>query len=216
MERFYTFVFVAGIGCFGIAFVLSIVFPWMSIKDYHGMDYITLEQLAAKPSVEFQQLQESYPEAFEEAYPGGATPENFAKALKHGRDLYIGQACWHCHSQYVRVVSNEEQRWGPPSEAYEYNNELNQPHLWGTRRVGPDLARLHGRHTNDWHIAHFMNPKNVAPYSVMPSYAYYFEDDGTPHEEGFALIAYLQWLGTTYDPSYDASKPEPEAAEGGE
>lgn len=199
MERFYTFVFVAGIGCFALAFLVSLVFPWMSLTEYHGMEYQTLEQLAANPSEEFQQLEDVYPERFEEVYPGGTTPENYAKALRLGRDLYIGQACWHCHSQYVRVVSNEEQRWGPPSEAYEYMNELNQPHLWGTRRVGPDLARLKGRHTNDWHIAHFMNPKNVVPYSVMPAYAYYFDEDGTPQEEGFALITYLQWLGTTYE-----------------
>lgn len=199
MERFYTFVFVAGIGCFAIAFLLSMVFPWMSLNEYHGMGYQKLEELAAVPSAEFKQLHDVYPEAFEEAYPGGVTPENYATALRDGRDLYIGQACWHCHSQYVRVTSNEEQRWGPPSEAYEYTNELNQPHLWGTRRVGPDLARLKGRHTNDWHIAHFMAPKNVVPYSVMPAYAYYFEEDGTPHAEGFALITYLQWLGTTYE-----------------
>ena len=80
-------------------------------------------------------------------------------------------------------------------------NELNQPHLWGTRRVGPDLARLHGRHTNDWHVAHFINPKDVVPYSIMPAYAYYFDEDGTPHEKGMALITYLQWIGTTYDPN---------------
>lgn len=199
MERFYTFVFVAGIGCFAIAFVVSLVFPWASLTSYHGMEYQTLEQLAETPSAEFRELQTAFPERFEEVYPGGATPENFAKALRQGRDLYIGQACWHCHSQYVRVVSNEEQRWGPPSQAYEYMNELNQPHLWGTRRVGPDLARLKDRHTNDWHIAHFMNPKNVVPYSVMPAYSYYFDEDGTPQEDGFALVTYLQWLGTTFE-----------------
>jgi cytochrome c oxidase cbb3-type subunit 2 len=201
MERFYTFFFVAGIGCFALAFVVSMVFPWMSLNDYHGMDYQTLEQLAAEPSAEFLELEATFPQRFEELYPGGATPENFANALRTGRDIYIGQACWHCHSQYVRVSSNEEQRWGPPSEAYEYMNELNQPHLWGTRRVGPDLARSHGRHTNDWHIAHFINPKDVVPYSVMPAYAYYFDQDGTPREKGMGLITYLQWIGTTYDPN---------------
>ena len=56
MERFYTFVFVAGIGCFAIAFVLSMVFPWMSLKSYHGMDYLTLEDLAQVPSAEFVEL----------------------------------------------------------------------------------------------------------------------------------------------------------------
>ena len=59
MERFYTFVFVAGLGCFGIAFLLSMVFPWMSLNDYHGMDYQTMEQLAAEPSAEPALLSES-------------------------------------------------------------------------------------------------------------------------------------------------------------
>lgn len=197
MERFHTLFFVAGIGCFAIAFVLSMVFPWMTLGSYHGMQYATLEELAAVPSPQFRQLAQDYPEAFERHY-GEVGPESYAEALQLGRDLYVGQACWHCHSQYVREVSKEAQRWGPPSTAQEYQNALNQPHLWGTRRVGPDLTREGGRHTNDWHIAHFMKPKNVAPYSVMPSYGYYFEEDGTPHKEGFALITYIQWLGTAY------------------
>ena len=54
-----------------------------------------------------------------------------------------------------------------------------------------------GKHTNDWHVAHFIQPKNLIPNSVMPSYAYYFEEDGTPLKDGFALVAYVQWLGTT-------------------
>ena len=56
MERFYTLVFIAGIGCFAIAFLLSMIFPWMSLESYHGMDYHTLAQLAEKPSKEFVQL----------------------------------------------------------------------------------------------------------------------------------------------------------------
>ena len=194
MERFYTLAFVAGIGCFAIAFVLSMVFPWMSLGNYHGMEYQTLEQLAAVPSTEFRQLSESFPEAFEAAY-GEVGPESYAEALQHGRDLYVGQACWHCHSQYVRVVSNEEQRFGPPSTAQEYQNALSQPHLWGTRRVGPDLARENGKRTNDWHIAHLIRPKDVVPTSVMPSYSFYFEEDGTPKKDGFSLVTYIQWLG---------------------
>jgi len=195
MERFYTFVFIAGIGSFGLAFVLAVVFPLVSLGSYHGMEYRTLEQLAREPSLEFAELERTYPEAFERAF-GAVSSASYAEALQLGRDLYVGQACWHCHSQYVRVVSNEEQRWGPPSVAREYQNALNQPQLWGTRRVGPDLSREHGRHTNDWHVAHFIRPKNVSPYSVMPSYAYYFEDDGAPRKEGFALVTLVQWLGT--------------------
>jgi len=197
MERFPTLFFVAGIGCFAIAALLSLVFPFMSLQSYHGMEYQTLEMLAETPSTEFQELATAFPEEFAAAY-GEVGPESYAEALRLGRDLYIGQACWHCHSQYVRVVSNEEQRFGPPSTAQEYQNELNLPHLWGTRRVGPDLSRENGKRTNDWHIAHLINPKNVVPTSVMPRYDFYFEEDGAPKKKGFALVTYLQWLGTTY------------------
>ena len=199
MERFHTLFFVAGLGCFAIAAVLSMVFPFMTLGRYHGMEYQDWEALSAVPSAEFVQLAADHPEAFGEAF-GEVAPDSYAEALRLGRDLYIGQACWHCHSQYVRVVSNEEQRFGPPSTAQEFQNALNKPHLWGTRRVGPDLGREKGKRTNDWHIAHLMNPKNVVPTSVMPAYPFYFEDDGTPLKEGFALVTYLQWLGTTYDP----------------
>lgn len=198
MERFPTLFFVAGIGCFAIAAILSLVFPFMSLQSYHGMDYQTLEQLAEEPSQEFRDLATAYPDAFADAF-GEVNPESFAEALRLGRDLYIGQACWHCHSQYVRVVSNEEQRFGPPSTAQEFQNELNLPHLWGTRRVGPDLGREKGKHSNDWHIAHLINPKNVVPMSVMPKYDFYFTEDGKPLKKGFAMVTYLQWLGTTYD-----------------
>ncbi|MFT5284190.1 MAG: cytochrome c oxidase cbb3-type subunit 2 [Planctomycetota bacterium] len=197
MERFYTLTFVAGIGCFALAFVLSIVFPVMSLSNYHGMEYQTMEQLAETPSQSFVELSTSYPESFKEAF-GSVSSETYADALATGRDIYIGQACWHCHSQYVRVVSNEEQRFGPPSTAQEYNNALNQPHLWGTRRVGPDLTREYGKRTNDWHIAHLINPKNVVPNSVMPAYGYYFNEDGSPKKDGFSLVTYLQWIGSTY------------------
>lgn len=198
MERLYTLVFAAGVGCFAIAFLLSMVFPWMTLGSYHGMEYRTLADLAAEPSTEFVELSTAFPDEFRAAY-GEVSSETYGEALQLGRDLYVGQACWHCHSQYVRVVSSEQQRWGPPSTAQEYQNALNQPHLWGTRRVGPDLAREGGLRTNDWHVAHFRQPKDVVTNSVMPAYPYYFTEDGAPNREGIALITYVQWLGTTHD-----------------
>ena len=204
MEKFTTLFFVAGIGCFVIAIALSMIFPWMTLHSYHGMEYKTLEDLAAVPSAEFVELSETFPEAFEGAF-GEVSPASYGEALQRGRDLYVGQACWHCHSQYVRVVSNEAQRFGPVSTAQEYQNALNQPHLWGTRRVGPDLTREGGMRTNDWHIAHMINPKNVVPESVMPSYAYYFEEDGTPKRDGFAILTYLQWLGSARTEGLEAT-----------
>ncbi len=197
MERFHTLVFVAGLACFAIAFVLSMIFPWMTLDSYHGMKFQSVADLARTPSASFRELSTTYPEAFREAF-GEVSPQSYADALQHGRDLYVGQACWHCHSQYVRVVSNEDARWGPPSTAQEYQNALNQPHLWGTRRVGPDLSREYGKRTNDWHIAHLIQPKNVVPTSVMPPYAYYFEGDGTPTKDGFSLVTYVQWIGSVH------------------
>jgi hypothetical protein len=195
MERFHTLVFGAGIACFAIAFVLSMIFPWMSLYSYHGMEFHTLAELAETPGPAFADLAARYPESFRAAY-GDVSPASYAEALQRGRDIYVGQACWHCHSQYVRVVAHEAERWGPPSTAQEYQNALNLPHLWGTRRVGPDLAREGGRRTNDWHVAHFMNPRSVVPSSVMPAYPFYFDEHGVPDRDGIALITYLQWLGT--------------------
>ncbi len=142
-----------------------------------------------------------------------ASVEDYQKALVHGRDVYISEACWHCHSQYVRPVSNETLRYGPVSQPGEYQNVLNLPQLFGTRRVGPDLSRESKRHPNDWHFAHLFNPKWVEPQSVMPGYSWYFEikdKDGkittadpavdptiqiVPKKEAIDLVAYLQWLG---------------------
>ncbi len=211
MERFYTFIFAAGLGCFALAFVLSLVFPVISLGKYEAMEFRDLEDLAAVPKAEFVELAARYPEAFESAFgTRTATPAAYAEALQLGRDIYVGQGCWHCHSQFVRPTSNEAQRFGPVSVAQEYNNALNLPHIWGTRRVGPDLIRTHGKHTNDWHIAHFMNPKNIVPSSVMPSYKYYFEEDGTPRKKGFSLVAYIQWLGTAYEDLPESVKQENE------
>jgi len=73
---------------------------------------------------------------------------------------------------------------------------MNLPHLFGTRRVGPDLIRSAGRHSNDWHMAHLYDPRSVAPYAVMPSYPWFFDAERRPTERALALVAYLQWLGS--------------------
>jgi hypothetical protein len=125
-----------------------------------------------------------------------------ATAIRRGREVYIAEGCWHCHSQFIRPVSNEEKRWGPVSKSWEYNNELQRPVMFGTRRVGPDLAREGGRRSNDWHAAHFFRPRDTSPLSVMPDYPWFFDGDpGHPNERGFALITYMQWLGS-WMPSY--------------
>ena len=194
MERFSFIFLVAGLLFFALAFVVSGWIPMLPVQD---LEVRTLEQLAAEPPLEFLELADQYPEAYEAAFPGQGPSEAFAEALVVGHKIYIGEACWHCHSQQVRPWGGDEARYGRKSYPEEYHNELNMPPLWGTRRIGPDLIRRGGEHSNDWHVAHFYHPPDVNPVSVMPSYPWFFEDDGlTPNKKGLSIIAYVQWLGS--------------------
>jgi cytochrome c oxidase cbb3-type subunit I/II len=94
-------------------------------------------------------------------------------ALEHlGRRVYIREGCWYCHSQYVRPVTGEDLRWGPVSEAGEYAFDL--PHLFSTRRIGPDLTRVGLKYGDDWHYAHHWDPRLVVPDSIMPSFKWLY------------------------------------------
>lgn len=125
-----------------------------------------------------------------------------ADTIRRGHKAYVAEGCWHCHSQFIRPVSNEEKRWGPVSKSSEYQNELQRPVLFGTRRVGPDLTREGGRRSNDWHAAHFFRPRDTSPLSVMPEYPWFFDGDpGHPNQRGFGIILYMQWLGS-WHPQY--------------
>ncbi|WP_083219036.1 cbb3-type cytochrome c oxidase subunit II [Bradyrhizobium icense] len=94
-----------------------------------------------------------------------------------GRQVYLREGCWYCHSQYVRPVTGETRRWGPVSEAGEYAFDV--PHLWGTRRIGPDLTRVGLKFSDEWHLAHFWNPRMLSPDSNMAPFRGLFE---TPAE----------------------------------
>jgi cytochrome c oxidase cbb3-type subunit 1 len=116
-----------------------------------------------------------------------------------GRLVYIRDGCWYCHSQFVRPVTGEDQRWGPVSQAGEY--VYDQPHMLSTRRIGPDLTREGGRYEDQWHIAHHWNPRDITPDSIMPSFPWLFKEPtgkGPPemNADGLALVAYVQRLGT--------------------
>ncbi len=95
---------------------------------------------------------------------------------QRGRDTYGRQICWHCHSQYVRPVNEEDKRWGPVSQTGEY--AFDTPHFFGTRRTGPDLHREGGLRPDDWHVAHFYNPRWTVPASVMPAFPWLFYEEG--------------------------------------
>ncbi|MGM3390215.1 cytochrome-c oxidase, cbb3-type subunit II [Stutzerimonas stutzeri] len=90
-----------------------------------------------------------------------------------GRDLYIREGCVGCHSQMVRPFRAETERYGHYSVAGE--SVYDHPFLWGSKRTGPDLARVGGRYSDDWHRAHLYNPRNVVPESKMPSYPWLVE-----------------------------------------
>jgi cbb3-type cytochrome oxidase subunit 1/cbb3-type cytochrome oxidase cytochrome c subunit/mono/diheme cytochrome c family protein len=113
---------------------------------------------------------------------------------KRGRDIYSSEGCAYCHTQQIRYTEADIARFGSPTLAWETRFDF--PQLWGTRRIGPDLARAAGTRSQDWHLAHLYSPRSVVPLSVMPSYAWLF--DGGPDRPSQAardLIAYLETLG---------------------
>jgi cytochrome c oxidase cbb3-type subunit 2 len=90
-----------------------------------------------------------------------------------GRDIYIREGCNTCHSQMIRPLRAETERYGHYSVAGEF--VYNHPHLWGSKRTGPDLARVGKRYSDDWHRAHLYNPRDVVPESNMPSFPWLFD-----------------------------------------
>lgn len=87
-----------------------------------------------------------------------------------GRDIYIREGCYVCHSQMIRPMRDEVERYGHYSLAAE--SMYDRPFQWGSKRTGPDLARVGGRYSDAWHVEHLSNPQSVVPESVMPSYSY--------------------------------------------
>jgi len=87
-----------------------------------------------------------------------------------GRNIYIREGCYACHSQMIRPFRDEVERYGHYSLAAE--SMYDHPFQWGSKRTGPDLARVGDRYSNEWHVQHLMDPRSVVPESVMPSYAF--------------------------------------------
>ena len=142
-----------------------------------------------------------------------------------GRDVYIREGCYTCHSQMIRPFRDEKERYGHYSLAVE--SKYDHPFQWGSKRTGPDLARVGGKYSDEWHYQHLMDPKSLVPESVMPRYPWLAENKidasvteskmralsvvGVPYTDADyagasaavqgktemeAMIAYLQVLGT--------------------
>ena len=86
-----------------------------------------------------------------------------------GRNIYVREGCYACHSQMIRTLRDEVERYGPYSLAVE--SKYDHPMLWGSKRTGPDLARIGGKYSDEWQVQHLVDPRSVVPQSVMPSYA---------------------------------------------
>ncbi len=100
--------------------------------------------------------------------------EPYSALRLSGRDIYIREGCVGCHSQMVRPFRAETERYGHYSVAGEYIYD--RPFLWGSKRTGPDLARVGGRYSDEWHRVHLNNPRDVVPESIMPGYPWLAEN----------------------------------------
>ena len=121
-----------------------------------------------------------------------------------GRDVYIREGCYNCHSQMIRPFRAETERYGHYSVAGEF--VYDHPFQWGSKRTGPDLARVGGRYSDEWHRAHLDNPRDLVPESNMPSYPWLGNAALVPSEVTAKMRA-MQTLGVPYSDADIAAGP---------
>jgi cytochrome c oxidase cbb3-type subunit I/II len=127
-----------------------------------------------------------------------------------GRDLYVREGCYTCHSQMIRPMIMDKLRYGEPSTAGEFIYD--HPFQWGSKRTGPDLARTGGKMPNLWHWQHLMDPRSTSTGSNMPSYAF-MADAKVSSDEVVAKMRVQQTLGTPYSDAEIAQAPAMMAAQ---
>ncbi|MBV8063618.1 MAG: cytochrome c, partial [Nevskia sp.] len=173
-ESAAVYVFIAGVGYFFLAVLTLVILPYLApVNNASAVKDVGTGRIVTVRPYTAQELQ--------------------------GRQVYIREGCFYCHSQYVRPLADEVRRYGPVSQIGEYAHDV--PHLFGTSRVGPDLAREGGKVSDGWHYAHLYAPRLLLPDSIMPAYPWLFagidaRGRARPTPDGQALVAYLQKLGT--------------------
>lgn len=122
-----------------------------------------------------------------------------------GRDIYVREGCYLCHSQMIRPFRAETERYGHYSVAGEF--VYDRPFQWGSKRTGPDLHRVGGRYSDEWHRVHMTNPRDVVPESIMPGYPWLAEDelDGSDIQTKMSV---LRTLGAPYSDEEIAAAPD--------
>jgi cytochrome c oxidase cbb3-type subunit I/II len=121
-----------------------------------------------------------------------------------GRDLYVREGCYLCHSQMIRQLSADVLRYGPASRPEE--SMYDRPFQWGSKRIGPDLARVGGKYPDLWHYRHMMEPRSVTPNSIMPNYTWLFDN-----KTDFAILnkkfEIMKSLGVPYSDAQVVNAP---------
>lgn len=123
-----------------------------------------------------------------------------------GRDIYIREGCSVCHTQQVRPLVAEVERYGPYSRAGEF--VYDRPFLWGSKRTGPDLHRIGGKYSDDWHRLHFNNPRDVVPRSIMPAYPWLSQRAADADADIKDRMRALQTLGHPYSDADIEAAPD--------
>ena len=121
-----------------------------------------------------------------------------------GRDIYVREGCYNCHSQMIRPFRAETERYGPYSVAGEF--VYDHPFQWGSKRTGPDLARVGGRYSDEWHRVHLNNPRDVVPESNMPGYPW-LAKNAADADSISARMRTLRTLGLPYTDEEIAQAP---------
>ena len=127
------------------------------------------------------------------AHPTATAP--YTGLELEGRDIYIREGCYTCHSQMIRPFEFEERRYGEASTIAD--SQFDHPFQWGSKRTGPDLARVGGRYSDAWHLQHMIDPQSVVSESIMPSYAFLAENSVSA-DQIEDLLAVHRMVGVPY------------------